>query len=217
MINKTLKIIKFRQVKAFTLIELLVVLSIIALLSVIMISGSYSDNKAKNALMVDMDVLASNIRDMQNKSASFVKDNYVNNVGYGMFFDLNNPIVINSFYKTSTGDFVSSGVNSELPTTDSLKPIDDFIFETNDYLKRICLNGCGIKTTNKLAIYYLNPRPYAYFSYSDDGLNYSTKINGNAINQICLEVSSRILPNDIRHLDIYYIGQISFAYGPCQN
>lgn len=218
MLNKSLKEkLGKRKYKAFTLIELLVVLSIIAILSGVLISGDYANNKARNNLLTDMDLLATNFRDIQNRTTSFIQDNLVKNIGYGMYLDLSSPTVVSSFYKTSPGDFISSGAGSELPLLTSNKPIEDFIFQTNDYLKRICLNGCNTKTTNKLAIYYFSPKPYSYFSYSDDGLTYDTNLSGATINKVCLEVASKILPNDLRHLDIYYIGQISFGYGPCDN
>lgn len=204
-----------KNFSGFTLIELLVTLSIIAILSGIVISSNYSTNKARNALMVDTDLLASTIRDMQNRSASFVVNPLVNNLGYGVFMDLNNPLKVETFYKLVAGNFDS---NTEIPSGN--KPADDFIFNPGISLKKICLNGCNTKQilpAGKLAIYFLGPKPYAYFSYSDNGLNYYNQLGGQAINQACLEIESQILPNDTRKLEIYYIGQISFSYGKCDN
>lgn len=205
-----------KEIKGFTLIEIMVVLALIAILGSITIMSDYKTNKYKNSLLVDTEAVSIDIRDMQNRTSNFLQDTIVNNIGYGIFFDLNNRLRTETFFKKE-GDFDIS----ELSSVNSMKPIDDFIFNSNNSIKRICLNGCSTKELDpqgKLAIYFIKPRPYAYFSYSDDGLTYYTNLypSYNAINHACIEIFSEGI-SDVRRIDVYYIGQISFSYGNCEN
>lgn len=205
-----------KEIKGFTLIEIMVVLALIAILGSITIMSDYKTNKYKNSLLVDTEAVSIDIRDMQNRTSNFLQDTIVNNIGYGIFFDLNNRLRTETFFKKE-GDFDIS----ELSSVNSMKPIDDFIFNSNNSIKRICLNGCSTKELypqGKLAIYFIKPRPYAYFSYSDDGLTYYTNLypSYNAINHACIEIFSEGI-SDVRRIDVYYIGQISFSYGNCEN
>ncbi len=207
---------KKSNLKAFTLIEIMIVLSILAILGGITISSDYKTTKIRNSILIDTESVAVDIRDMQNRTINFIYNDSVNNVGYGVFFDMKNPLKVESFYKTD-GDFDPS----ELLISNSFKPSDDFIFNIGNYIKRICLNGCAIKELNsseKLAIYFKKPKLYSNFSYSDNGLIYYTNLypSGNAINHVCIEIGA-YNSSETRKVDIYYIGQISFGYGNCEN
>lgn len=204
------------NLKGFTLVEIMVVLSIIIILGGITISGDYRTNKIRNSIMIDTESIATDIRDMQNRTASFVQNTSFNNVGYGVFFDIKNPLKTETFYKLN-GDFDIT----EVLNSNSLKPTDDFILSEGNYIKRICLNGCYNKIINpngKLAIFFVKPKPYVNFSYSDDGLTYYKNLYPieNAITHACVEIKSQ---NNLftKRIDIYYIGQISYSYGSCEN
>lgn len=204
------------KLKGFTLVEIMIVLSIIVILGGVTISSDYKTNKTRNSLLVDTEAVATELRDMQNRTTSFVQSPVVNNIGYGVFFDIRNPLKTETFYKLE-GDFDVS----ELIAINSLKPADDFIFTVGNYIKRICLNGCNTKqidSQGKLALYFIKPRPYTNFSYSDDGLTYHTNLYPTyaSINHACIEIGAEGI-SDVRRIDVYYIGQISFGFGGCEN
>jgi prepilin-type N-terminal cleavage/methylation domain-containing protein len=199
--------------KGFTLVEILAVLSLIAILGGIMISSDYRSVQTRNSLLTDAEAVGQELRDMQNRTTSFVEVEGVSNVGYGVYFDLLNPVKVQSFYKMNANEFGSD----EVPGSSAANPAEDLIFNVGDRINRICLNGNCSNTTSKLAIYYMKPRPYTHFARSDDGISYSDKLanSGEIINHACIEIvpSSGV---DIRRVDVYYIGQISFSYGACE-
>ena len=207
-----MNIVKNTQ-KAFTLVEMIVVLAIIAILSSIFFYSGFDSTRIHSTVISDSDNISIFATDMQNMTTSFVKNNTADNVGYGMYLDLNNTSKLESFFKYIGDDFYST----DLPNITN-KPTDDLLLTGSNRISKICLNGCNnfIATNNlKLAIYFIKPKPHAYFSVSQDGINFSQNINSQAIEKACIEISPS--GNDyIRHVDIYYIGQVSSSYGGCQ-
>ncbi len=213
-----MKILKNNFEKGFTLIEIMTVVALLAILSSIFLSSSYRKNQVRNSLLTDSVDLATSLQDMQSRAATFVTGNdNVNNVGYGIFFDNLDPGRIESFYK-SEGQFSSVDIpNASLP-----KPDQDIILNYGNKIATICLNGCDTfkSQTTKLAIFFVKPKSYANFSVlSEDGVTYTTTVNQSdvdiPITHACLELE----PTDAveyRHIDVFRVGQISAAYGPCQ-
>ncbi len=204
------------KLKGFTLIELMVTLSIIMILGGITISSSYKENKIKNSILLDTESVAISIRDMQNRTINFTQNPMFNNIGYGVFFNIKNSLKVETFYKLD-GDFKTT----ELSGSENIRPSDDFIFTPGNYIRRICLNGCSVKVLDnddKLAVYFVKPKQYANFSYSEDGLNYYKYLypSNQLINNVCIEIGAEA-SNDIRKLYISYIGQIFFNSGYCEN
>lgn len=197
--------------KAFTLVEILMVLALIAILGSILISSDYKSSQIRNSLLTDAEAVAAELRDMQNRTTNFVKSSNVDNVGHGVYVDISNPSKVESFYKINTQDFSSI----EVPTISSIKPSDDIIFNNGDRVNRICLNSCD-NTTNKIAIYFIKPKAYIYFFRSEDGLSfYNTTSSNDPINHICIEIKPMV-GDDVRKVDVYYIGQIAFSSGVCE-
>jgi len=205
---------KFPKLPGFTLIELMVTLSIITLLGGIVMSSSLSDNRKRDSVLADSTNLVVTLRDMQNRTTSFIENTQVNNVGYGVFLNLTAPNKIETFYKTGGDDFDASEVlNTNQPSVSS-------ILNTGDYISKICLNGCSNGTAQKVAIYFVRPDPYATFAYLN-GSTYTTKIKiageDKIVNHVCIEISPDSGSVAHQRVDIYYIGQISFSSGECDN
>lgn len=206
-LNKTLK--------GYSLIELLAVLAIISIMSTITLAASLRYNKIVSILLNDVNSITMLVREMQNRTSSFVAaDAGVSNIGHGVFVDIKtNKNKIETFYKTSPGVFTVS-------ETLSPKPSENLLLDSGNYISRICVNGCSTYwSAEKVAVYFLKPKSYMEFSIPDPA-NLSTYINnvpGRAekINKVCLEVSSAT-GNYKKRIDMYYVGQISFASGPCQ-
>jgi prepilin-type N-terminal cleavage/methylation domain-containing protein len=211
---------KNKNLKAFTLIELMIVLALISILSTISLGGDTTSMRASNNLLDDTSAIAMDVRDLQNRTASFVKSDSVDNIGYGIFFDLNNNRKTESFYKIHDDDFKLD----EVPVSQSTSPIDDYVLNQQDSIKRICINGCSKKSLlpkddgngAKVAIYFKKPKPYAYFSFSEDGLNYNSSVGGSSISHVCIEIYNDKL-QDSRHIDVYYIGQVAFSADGCSD
>jgi hypothetical protein len=205
--------------RGFTLVEIMVVIAIFAILGSLMLDTSFSSRKRINALSLDNDSIALEIRDMQNRTLSFI-DNGNNNIGYGIYFDLTNPNTVRTFYKYSNQDFNSI----EIPTSTSDNPTDDLIFSLSGKINKICLNGvltnCDSDLSfKKLALFFIKPKQYANFYISNDGSSFYNKtkndINGAPITQACIELATG-QSDEYRHIDIFYVGQISTSAGPCK-
>lgn len=210
---KTNNIFFKKNNEGFTLIELLVVIAIVMIIGSIGFFTNYRVYLLKNSLAIDSESIATDIREMQNRTTNFIQDTNINNLGYGVFFDLNNKEQIETFYKTSSAPFSIS----ELSSSNNARPIQNFILSRNNYINRICINDCLTKIVGqngKVALYFLSPKPYAYFSFSNNGTVYNTDISGNAISHVCIEIASSLV-SDLRRIDIYYIGQINFSLGGC--
>lgn len=213
-----MKIYKDNLKKGFTLIEIMVVIALFATLSAISLGSGYRQNQIRNSLLTDSVDLAISLQDMQTRSSSFISSNEnSNSVGYGLFFDSMDPGNIQSFYK-SEGQFSSVDV----PNISVAKPDQDLILNYGNKVGKICLNGCSNFNSNntKLAIFFIKPKPYANFSVLDtNGVTYATTINASGTNvqivHACLEIDPTS-GNEYRHVDIYKVGQISSAYGPCE-
>lgn len=204
---------KYRQaknLKGFTLVEIMLVLAIIMVLGGTLVSTNLQQVRTRSGLLTDSSSLAMEVRDMQNRTTSFLKSENIQNLGYGIYIDKLNPSKVESFYKLTNTDFAPS----EVPST-SNKPTEDFILNNGNRITKICLNNCN-HTTTKLAIYFIKPRPYAYFSSSDDGLSYDRALNnGDQIDNVCIEIRPD-RTDIVRKVQVYYIGQVSFSDGPCQ-
>lgn len=210
---------KFKNSKGFTLIELTLTLSMFSILGLFLFSSGLNINKTRNSLQFDSDAISSLIRSMQNKTASFVSSD-INNVGYGVFFDLNNKNKVESFYKTTATDFNASEI------LNTRKPESNIILNSGNYVNRICLNGTNCSATSRLAIYFVKPKPYAKFAIYN-GVSYSTTttIGGVVvpISKVCVEIASPKKANrtttrrqEFRRIEVYSVGQISFANKACQ-
>jgi prepilin-type N-terminal cleavage/methylation domain-containing protein len=202
--------------KGFTLIEMMAVLALLAILGTVFMNSGYQETKIRNALLTDSEDLSIGVVDMQNRAASFIKGNVSDTVGYGVFIDLDNPSKIETFYKIRDADFDLSEVAG------GQKPTSDLIFTNGNHISRICLNSgtgyCYDSSTNaKIALYFVKPKPYTNFAFSSDGLIYSYTVPStfDSINHVCLEIAPAS-GTDYRHVDVYYIGQVSSSYGKCQ-
>lgn len=210
-----IKIVRLADtIKGYTLIELLLVLAIISIFSVAAIATSFRYNQLASSLLNDVHSVNMYIREMQNKTASFVAADQVSNIGYGVFLDLDNKNKIESFYKSNTGIFSPGEATAP-------KPGESLLLDPDNYFSKICINGCSSYSgARKVAIYFLKPKSYAIFSIPEvknTSGNYIDTIPDTytKINKVCLEISS--YNGDYkRRIDIHYVGQISFASGPCQ-
>ncbi|MEI6352860.1 MAG: prepilin-type N-terminal cleavage/methylation domain-containing protein [Candidatus Nomurabacteria bacterium] len=202
---------KNHEMGGFTLIEMMVVISILAVLGSIFMNSGYSQNKIRNALLTDSEDLSITVSDMQNRTSSFVMQNKVSDVvGYGVYIDTANASKIETFYKIKDSNFSSTEIASGRQTPDS-----DLILTEGNHIGRICLNGCSTKTVSQAVIYFVKPKTYSNVSFND-GSGYVSLFNNISINHTCLEIAPPS-GTDLRHVDIYYIGQVSSGFGPCQN
>lgn len=199
--------------KGFTLVEILLVISLLILLTIGISGFDYSKNKIRTAMIDDTQSISFSVRDVQNKSANSFKEESFDSAGYGAFFNLEDSNRVDFFYKNKNLTFS----DLELSATGNQSPEEDLFLTEGNTISRICLNDCS-HTTSKLAIYFLSPKPYAFFAALADNGSYLNTVSQNdntIINKACIEISPR---KDVekRHVDIYHIGQISFASGPCQ-
>lgn len=202
-----------KRIKGYTLIELTVALVMLSLMGIFLLSSSLRINKTRSSLIMDSDTISSLIRSMQNKTTSFVLAEGVENVGYGVFFNINNNFKVESFYKLSEEEFDAVEILSPR------KPEVDFVLSGGNYIKKICINDCA-ETTSRAAIYFLKPRPYAKFAIFN-GISYSTTTTSTKepITKICIEINSPSKGkrgSESRYIEVYSIGQISFSNGFCQ-
>ena len=202
--------------KGFTLIEMMVVIALIAILGGIFMNSGYQETKIRNALLTDSEDLSISTIDMQNRASSFIKGNISDVVGYGLFSDLSSPSKVETFYKTGDQNFNSSEVSGVQ------KPTGDFIFSNGNHISRICLNSGTSNCFNsssgaKIVLYFLKPKPYTNFAFSSDGLTYYSTLpnTSESISHVCFEIAPAA-GTDFRHVDVYYIGQVSSSYGQCQ-
>lgn len=200
------------QPRGFTLVEIMVVISIIAIIGGALAGFDYKKNQVRNTLLSDSESLAFSVRDMQNRTSSFISNEAFPNSGYGAFFNLSNPSIIEFFYKNNSQFFS----DTELSLSSSGKPDDDLFLSSGNHISKICLNNCGTQV-DKLAIYFIKPKPYAYFSYLGYGGSYHSVIGQDTpINKVCIEISGGADEIEKRRIEVYYIGQISFSYEGCQ-
>lgn len=199
------------KAKGFTLVEIMVVISLFAIAATTLANFGYKKNQTKYTLLSDSESLAFAVRDMQNRTSSFISSETFPNSGYGAFLNLSSPSQIEFFYKNTSQSFS----DTELPSFSSQKPEEDLFFISGNKISKICLNNCGT-VVDKLAIYFVKPKPYAYFSYLKQDGSYSSIIGQDTpINNVCIEVSGGD-GVEKRRIEVYYIGQISFSYGECQ-
>lgn len=205
------------DLKGFTLIEMMTVLAVMAILGSIFLNSGYKKNQIRNSLLTDSEDLSITLSDMQNRTTSFVEglNPPKDLIGYGIFIDTLNPSKIETFYKTINTDLKSNEISS-----DKEKPVSDLVLTGGNYVKRICLNNNCEIFPEKIAIYFVKPKPHTNFAIpSTDGSYISTISSDQDSSQIdhaCIEIISAS-GEDSRHVDIFYIGQISSSYGPCQN
>jgi len=202
----------------FTLIETFMVLSIFGILGSILLDFNFNSRKRINALIVDTDNLALEIRDMQNRTLSFNGDLSLYN-GFGIYMDMSSSTLVKTFYKSTqyNNDFTTS----DIPILNT--PTDNLVFSLANKINRIILYSgdssnimLANDVKNKLAIFFIKPKVYTNFSFgnSDSFQKYLLSgTNQQNINQICLEMTSG--QNEFRHINIFYIGQISQAVGKC--
>ncbi len=202
--------------KGFTLIEMMTVLALMAILGSIFMNSGYKRNQIRNSLLTDSEDLSITLSDMQNRTTSFVEglNPPQDLIGYGIFIDTSSPFKIETFYKTKNVEFGPDDISA-----DQQKPISDLILTAGNYIKRICLNNsCERYLSEEIAIYFVKPKPYANFAIPSENVSYISTVvdNGPQIENVCVEISST-QGEDLRHVDIFYIGQISSSYGPCQD
>lgn len=199
----------------YSMMEMLMVLAIIAIMSTMALSASLRYNKVLSSLLNDVNSISMLVRDMQNRTSSFVTAdvNSVPAVGYGVFVDLNAQNKIDPFYKTINGAFRPSEAIAP-------RPDQSLILDSGNYISRICINGCSTYSgASKVAIYFIRPRSYMNFSVPDPN-NSSIYINNvpgktDNINKVCLEISS-VTGKYKKRIDMHYVGQVSFASGACE-
>ena len=212
-----MKIFSIKNIeKGFTLIEMMAVLALLAILGTIFMNSGYQETKIRNALLTDSEDVSITIIDMQNRSSSFIRDNLLDTVGYGVFIDLSNPSKIETFYKTKDNNFTSNEVMN------AQKPTNDLIFNGGNHISRICFNSdtnyCYNSIDTKMVLFFVKPKPYVNFAtYDPNSDTYITEIPGTteSINQVCIEIAPSS-SNNLRHIDVSYVGQVSSSYGPCK-
>ncbi len=197
--------------KGFTLIELTVSLVILSMIGIFLLTSSLEINKSRSVLLLDIDSATGLIRNMQNRTTSFIQSDKVSNIGHGVLFDLNNSFKIETFYKIYEDGFYISEIISQD------KPESDLILSSGNHIKKICVNDCE-ETVSRAVVYFLKPRPFAKFAIYD-GVSYvDTTQEGNSISKICIEI---VTPpkgkrgSESRIIEIFNIGQISFSGGYC--
>ncbi len=213
-----MKFIKNKSLQGFTLVEIMVVIALFSILSAISLNSGYRENQIKNSLFTDSIDLSTFLQDMQTRSSTFVSaTNNINNIGYGVFFDNTDPSKIESFYKYEGQFTISELLNNSNP-----KPEQDLLLNYGTKIGKICLNGCSnySNESTKLAVFFVRPKSYANFSVlSSDGVTYTTTIDqagiATPIVYACLELTP-VNVKEVRHIDIYKIGQVSAVYGKCQ-
>lgn len=181
-------------------------------MSTIALSASFRYNKVVSTLLNDVNSVTMLIREMQNKTSSFVAAD-IPNVGYGVFVDLANKNKVEPFYKTSLGVFTTSEILSA-------RPEQNLLIDSGNYISKICANGCATyQSATKVVIYFLKPKSYIEFSVPNptNPTTYINTIPGKTekINRVCLEISS-VNGAYKKRIDMYYVGQISFSSGFCQ-
>ncbi|MEA4910519.1 hypothetical protein SDC9_08001 [bioreactor metagenome] len=204
-----------RFLKGYTMVEMLLVLTIISILSVGTMAASVKYTELTSSLLNDVNSVTMLIREMQNKTSGFVASDSVStpNVGYGIFLDLSSKNKIEPFYKTNTDTF-------SIAETLSSKPEQNLLLDSKNSFTRICVNGCSTySSATKVAVYFLKPKSYAVFAIPNPTVP-TTYINtipatGVKINRVCFELTS-LNGKHKKRIDIHYVGQISFASGPCQ-
>ena len=211
--------------KGFTLVEIIVVIGLFAILGSTLLDFNFNSRKRINALIVDTDNLALEIRDMQNRTLSFTGDASSYN-GFGIYLDMSQPTFAKTFYKniTSTNNFITSDI------PDLNTPTDNLVFSLANKINRIILyasdsSGTMLATDekNKLAIFFIKPKAYTHFYFGNSsGSSFEFKnslptpigTRLQNINKACIEMTSS--QNEFRHINIFYIGQISQAAGKCK-
>lgn len=209
--------------RGFTLVELMVVLSIFAILGTLSLDINNNSRRRDAVLSTDSTSFALEIRDMQNRTLSFVND--INapagTNGYGVYINASNDYLIQSFYRSSAGNAFTS---YDIPGVSSNKPSSNIVLSNANKINKICLNGdcANYNTTNlafsKLAIFFVKPKQYANFYISNDGATFYSKTQNNpsgiAISEVCIELNSS--QNEYRNISVNYLGQISDNSGKCK-
>ena len=184
-----IKIFKKKQknfLKAFTLIELLISVSLIGILASVLFNNSFQTTKYRNLLANDADKMALYIRDVQNISANFYYSSS-SVLGYGVYIDKASS-TISSFYLDTINI-----INKDK----KIENYKDLILDQENYISKIATTNLSTSS-----IHFLRPKLKAY-------------INGTStISKICIEIKSNKI-DDVRKVEVYYVGQISTGFGNC--
>ena len=198
------------KIQGFSLVEMIIVLLLISVLSVTFLRTGYRKDLIRNYLFTDTENVSGLLNNLRNKNNSYLENNIKDISGYGIYVDINNSSKVESFYKFSKSDFNKNDI-----VVDRQKPIQDLILSNGDYISKICLNDCNTKSVSQIAVFLNKSKDYFNFSYfNEDKFDYFSSIEEKGISSVCVEISSQD-KLEIRHIDIYYIGQTSASYGPC--